>query len=97
MYSIGEKSHKEVLLLNKSNVRRVVVLSTDKACYPINAMGISKAMMEKIAIAKGRNLGENAKAVICATRYGNVMTSRGSIIPLWVDQIKVGEAITVID
>jgi UDP-glucose 4-epimerase len=79
------------------NVRRVVVLSTDKACYPINAMGISKAMMEKIAIAKGRNLGESAKTVICATRYGNVMTSRGSVIPLWVDQIKAGEAITITD
>jgi UDP-glucose 4-epimerase len=79
------------------NVRRVVVLSTDKACYPINAMGISKAMMEKIAIAKGRDLGENAQTIICTTRYGNVMTSRGSVIPLWVDQIKTGEAITVTD
>jgi len=79
------------------DVRRVVVLSTDKACYPINAMGISKAMMEKIAIAKGRDLGEGARTVICATRYGNVMTSRGSVIPLWIDQIKAGKDITITD
>jgi len=79
------------------NVKRIVVLSTDKACYPINAMGISKAMMEKVAIAKGRALGENAKTVICATRYGNVMASRGSVIPLWIDQIKAGKEITITD
>jgi len=78
-------------------VKRIVVLSTDKACYPINAMGISKAMMEKVAIAKGRALGENAKTVICATRYGNVMSSRGSVIPLWIDQIKTGKEITITD
>jgi UDP-N-acetylglucosamine 4,6-dehydratase/5-epimerase len=78
-------------------VKRIVVLSTDKACYPINAMGISKAMMEKLAIAKGRALGENAKTVICATRYGNVMASRGSVIPLWIDQIKTGKEITITD
>ena len=78
-------------------VSRVVVLSTDKACYPINAMGISKAMMEKVAIAKGRALGESAKTTICATRYGNVMASRGSVIPLWIDQIKAGKEITVTD
>jgi len=78
-------------------VKRIVVLSTDKACYPINAMGISKAMMEKVAIAKGRALGENAKTVICATRYGNVMASRGSVIPLWIDQIKAGKEITITD
>jgi UDP-glucose 4-epimerase len=78
-------------------VKRIVVLSTDKACYPINAMGISKAMMEKVAIAKGRGLGENAKTVICATRYGNVMASRGSVIPLWIDQIKDGKEITITD
>jgi UDP-glucose 4-epimerase len=78
-------------------VKRIVVLSTDKACYPINAMGISKAMMEKVAIAKGRALGESAKTVICATRYGNVMASRGSVIPLWVDQIKAGKEITITD
>lgn len=69
-------------------VKNVVVLSTDKAAYPINAMGISKAMMEKVAIAKGRALGEDAQTTICCTRYGNVMASRGSVIPLWVEQIK---------
>ncbi len=76
-------------------VKNVVVLSTDKAAYPINSMGISKAMMEKVAIAKGRSLGENAKTTICCTRYGNVMGSRGSVIPLWVDQIKSGKSITI--
>jgi UDP-glucose 4-epimerase len=81
----------------ENGVKRIVVLSTDKACYPINAMGISKAMMEKVAIAKGRALGENAKTVICATRYGNVMASRGSVIPLWIDQIKTGKEITITD
>lgn len=78
-------------------VKKVVVLSTDKAAYPINAMGISKAMMEKVAIAKGRALGEGAETTICCTRYGNVMASRGSVIPLWVDQIKSGQPITVTD
>jgi len=78
-------------------VKNVVVLSTDKACYPINAMGISKAMMEKIAIAKGRSLGENATTTICCTRYGNVMASRGSVIPLWINQIKNNENITITD
>ncbi len=78
-------------------VKNVVVLSTDKAAYPINAMGISKAMMEKVAIAKGRALGENAQTTICCTRYGNVMASRGSVIPLWVDQIKAGKPLTVTD
>lgn len=78
-------------------VKNVVVLSTDKACYPINAMGISKAMMEKVAIAKARQLGKDAKTTICCTRYGNVMASRGSVIPLWVDQIKAGNDITITD
>ena len=78
-------------------VKNVVVLSTDKACYPINAMGISKAMMEKVAIAKGRTLGKEGKTTICCTRYGNVMASRGSVIPLWIDQIKQGEDITITD
>lgn len=78
-------------------VSRVVVLSTDKAAYPINAMGISKALMEKVAIAKGRELGEDAETTICCTRYGNVMASRGSVIPLWVSQIKEGKPITVTD
>ena len=78
-------------------VSNVVVLSTDKAAYPINAMGISKAMMEKVAIAKARQLGENAKTTICCTRYGNVMASRGSVIPLWVEQMEEGKPITITD
>ena len=78
-------------------VKKVVVLSTDKACYPINAMGISKAMMEKVAIAKGRQLGENGSTTICCTRYGNVMASRGSVILLWVEQMKEGKPITITD
>ena len=78
-------------------VKNVVVLSTDKAAYPINAMGISKAMMEKVAIAKARSLGDNPDITICVTRYGNVMASRGSVIPLWIDQIKAGNPITITD
>ena len=78
-------------------VKNVVVLSTDKAAYPINAMGISKAMMEKVAIAKGRQLGPNAGTTICCTRYGNVMASRGSVIPLWVEQMEEGKPITITD
>ena len=78
-------------------VGRVVVLSTDKAAYPINAMGISKAMMEKVAIARGRSLGAEAKTTICCTRYGNVMASRGSVIPLWIEQIRSGGVITMTD
>jgi len=78
-------------------VKNVVVLSTDKAAYPINAMGISKAMMEKVAIAKARSLGNGAVTTICCTRYGNVMASRGSVIPLWIDQIKSGKPITITD
>ena len=78
-------------------VKNVVVLSTDKAAYPINAMGISKALMEKVAIAKGRELGEGAPTTICCTRYGNVMASRGSVIPLWVDQMMQGRPITITD
>ena len=78
-------------------VKNIVVLSTDKAAYPINAMGISKAMMEKVAVAKARQLGDNAKTTICCTRYGNVMASRGSVIPLWVDQMEEGKPITITD
>ena len=81
----------------ENKVKSVVVLSTDKAAYPINAMGISKAMMEKVAVAKGRQLGENAATTICCTRYGNVMGSRGSVIPLWVEQMKTGQPITITD
>ncbi|MGQ7274411.1 polysaccharide biosynthesis protein [Marinobacter sp. V034] len=75
-------------------VKRVVCLSTDKAVYPINAMGISKAMMEKVVVAKSRS---SDQTVICCTRYGNVMASRGSVIPLFVDQIKAGIPITITD
>lgn len=78
-------------------VQSVVVLSTDKAAYPIIAMGMSKALMEKVAVAKGRELGEGAKTTICCTRYGNVMASRGSVIPLWVEQMMDGKPITITD
>lgn len=80
----------------KYEVKKVIVLSTDKAAYPINAMGISKAMMEKVAIAKSRNLDDN-KTVICVTRYGNVMASRGSVIPLLINQIKNGISLSITD
>lgn len=79
-----------------NGVKRVVVLSTDKAVYPINAMGISKAMAEKLVVAKSRTL-PNQNTVICATRYGNVMASRGSVIPLFVEQIKSGKHLTITD
>ncbi len=79
-----------------NNVKRVVVLSTDKAVYPINAMGISKAMAEKVVVAKSRSIPETGP-VVCCTRYGNVMASRGSVIPLFVSQIKANEALTVTD
>lgn len=75
-------------------VKKIVVLSTDKAAYPINAMGISKAMMEKVYIAKSKTVNEN-QTVICGTRYGNVMASRGSVIPLFVNQIKSGKPVTI--
>lgn len=77
-----------------NNVKKVIVLSTDKAAYPINAMGMSKALMEKVAVAKGRNLRDD-QTVICRTRYGNVMASRGSVIPLFCDQIEQGKALTI--
>lgn len=79
-----------------NGVKRVVVLSTDKAVYPINAMGISKAMAEKLMVAKARMQGSE-ETVLCATRYGNVMASRGSVIPLFVSQIKEGKPLTVTD
>lgn len=75
-------------------VKKVVCLSTDKACYPVNAMGISKAMMEKTFVAKSRTVDEK-KTLICGTRYGNVMASRGSVVPLFIEQIKEGKPITV--
>ncbi|NWC60967.1 polysaccharide biosynthesis protein [Pseudomonas veronii] len=79
-----------------NNVERVVVLSTDKAVYPINAMGISKAMAEKLVVAKSRMIPQNGP-VICSTRYGNVMASRGSVIPLFINQLKQGGELTVTD
>lgn len=79
-----------------NKVKRVVCLSTDKAAYPINAMGISKALMEKVAVAESRNIPEGGP-VICITRYGNVMASRGSVIPLFFNQIKKGESLTITD
>jgi UDP-N-acetylglucosamine 4,6-dehydratase/5-epimerase len=79
-----------------AGVKRVVCLSTDKAVYPINAMGISKAMMEKVMVAASRNL-EFTNTVICGTRYGNVMASRGSVIPLFIEQVQAGKPITVTD
>ncbi len=78
----------------KAGVKKVICLSTDKAVYPVNAMGISKAMMEKVMIAKARNV-DPSRTLICATRYGNVMASRGSVIPLFVDQIKAGKPLTI--
>jgi UDP-N-acetylglucosamine 4,6-dehydratase/5-epimerase len=80
----------------RAGVKKVICLSTDKAVYPINAMGISKAMMEKVFIAKARTI-DPAKTLICGTRYGNVMASRGSVIPLFIDQIKSGLPLTVTD
>lgn len=79
----------------KHKVKNIVVLSTDKAVYPINAMGISKAMMEKVAVAKSRNVGD--ETIISCTRYGNVMASRGSVIPLFINQIRTGQDITITD
>ena len=78
------------------NVKKVVVLSTDKAAYPINAMGMSKALMEKVMVAKSRNL-DSSKTIFCGTRYGNVMASRGSVIPVFIDQIKKNKDLTITD
>jgi UDP-N-acetylglucosamine 4,6-dehydratase/5-epimerase len=79
------------------HVKRMIVLSTDKAVYPINAMGISKAMMEKVMQAKARSMNDELDTVFCGTRYGNVMASRGSVIPLFVEQIKAGKDLTITD
>ena len=79
-----------------SGVKKVVILSTDKAVYPINAMGMSKALMEKLMVAKAR-LTDPSKTVFCGTRYGNVMASRGSVIPLFISQIKEGKPLTITD
>lgn len=91
---IGTENVIEAAVAN--GVRRVVCLSTDKAVYPINAMGMSKALMEKVMVAKSRAL-EGSDTVVCGTRYGNVMASRGSVIPLFVEQVRHGRAITVTD
>lgn len=91
---LGTENVLEAAIAN--SVKRVVCLSTDKAVYPINAMGISKAMMEKVIVAKSRNV-DKSKTVICGTRYGNVMASRGSVIPLFVDLIKEGKPLTITD
>ena len=91
---IGTENVLEAAIQN--SVKRVVCLSTDKSVYPINAMGISKAMMEKVMIAKSRNL-DSKKTIICGTRYGNVMASRGSVIPLFIELIKSGKPITITD
>jgi UDP-glucose 4-epimerase len=91
---LGTENLLEAAIQNE--VSRVVCLSTDKAAYPINAMGISKAMMEKVYVAKSRN-ADSSKTVICGTRYGNVMASRGSVIPLFVDQIRAGLDLSVTD
>lgn len=91
---IGTENVLEAAIQNQ--VKRVICLSTDKAVYPINAMGVSKAMMEKVMVAKSRNVDEK-KTVICATRYGNVMASRGSVIPLFADQIRKGNPLTITD
>ncbi|WP_341776318.1 polysaccharide biosynthesis protein [Staphylococcus hyicus] len=80
----------------RENVKKVICLSTDKAAYPINAMGISKAMMEKVFVAKSRNV-DAEETLICGTRYGNVMASRGSVIPLFIEKIKNGEPLTITD
>ena len=79
-----------------NKVKNVICLSTDKAAYPINAMGMTKALMEKVAVAESRNIREN-KTKVCLTRYGNVMASRGSVIPLFVEQLKEGKALTITD
>jgi UDP-glucose 4-epimerase len=91
---VGTENVLEAAIQN--NVQRIVCLSTDKAVYPINAMGISKAMMEKVMVAKSRNIG-TSKTVICGTRYGNVMASRGSVIPLFMKQILDGDPLTITD
>ncbi|WP_373684985.1 polysaccharide biosynthesis protein [Acinetobacter sp. YH12158] len=91
---LGTENVLEAAIQNR--VKRIVCLSTDKAVYPINAMGISKAMMEKVIVAKSRNL-EETETTICCTRYGNVMASRGSVIPLFVDQIRAAKQITITD
>ncbi len=90
---LGAENVINAAIVNK--VKKVIVLSTDKAVYPINAMGMSKALMEKVMIAKSRDV--NSTTILCGTRYGNVMASRGSVIPLFIQQIKSGKPITITD
>lgn len=92
---LGTENVLDAAINNK--VKKVVVLSTDKAVYPINAMGMSKALMEKVMVARSRNLSDSSKTIICGTRYGNVMASRGSVIPLFIKQIKEGLPLTLTD
>jgi UDP-glucose 4-epimerase len=89
-------THNVLTAAIECGVKKVICLSTDKAAYPINAMGISKAMMEKVFVAKSKTVDPN-QTLICGTRYGNVMASRGSVIPLFIDQIKRGQALTITD
>jgi len=91
---LGAENTLNVAVNNK--VKKVIVLSTDKAVYPINAMGISKAMMEKLMVAKSRTVDEHI-TILCGTRYGKVIASRGSVIPLFINQIKSGQPLTVTD
>ena len=91
---LGTENVIKAAVANK--VKNVICLSTDKAAYPINAMGMSKALMEKVAVAESRNLSET-DTTVCLTRYGNVMASRGSVIPLFIEQIKAGQPITITD
>ena len=92
---LGAENVLNAVLAN--NIKKAILLSTDKAVYPINAMGISKAMMEKLMVAKARTIGNDRETVLCCTRYGNVMASRGSVIPLFVRQIKEGKPLTITD
>lgn len=91
---LGTENVLEAAITNK--VKKVIILSTDKAVYPVNAMGMSKALMEKVMIAKARSV-DKSETIFCGTRYGNVMASRGSVIPLFIEQIKSGKPLTVTD
>jgi len=92
---LGAENVLNAVLAN--NIKKAILLSTDKAVYPINAMGISKAMMEKLMVAKARTIDDDRGTVLCCTRYGNVMASRGSVIPLFVKQIREGKPMTITD
>ena len=92
---LGAENVLNAVLAN--NIKKAILLSTDKAVYPINAMGISKAMMEKLMVAKARTIDDDRDTVLCCTRYGNVMASRGSVIPLFVKQIREGKPMTITD